>query len=132
MKLKFILTLSILLVLTIVTTMIFLLNTKKISRISFPNNQSTQNLTITLTEDGFTPNEITIKKGDTIKFVSTRDKEFWPASNLHPTHGIYPQFDPLQPIKPNLSWSFKFDKVGSWKYHDHLFPYYRGTIVVKE
>src|SRR3989344_2275114 len=74
---------------------------------------------ITETDSGFFPNELTIKKGDTVTFKSTRGKPFWPASDLHPTHGVYPDFDPKQPIDPNQTWSFKFDKVGNWKYHDH-------------
>ena len=45
---------------------------------------------VTLTENGFSPPEITINKGDTIKFKTSREKTFWPASNLHPTHSIYP------------------------------------------
>lgn len=103
-----------------------------------PQNGILQNVstgkinTISLSENGFTPNELTIKKGGTVKFVTTRDKPYWPASNLHPTHGIYPEFDPQKPIEASDSWSFKFDKVGSWKYHDHLSPYFRGTIIVEE
>lgn len=91
-----------------------------------------QTYTVNLTEEGFSPSEITINKGDTIVFTTTRNKPFWPASNIHPTHGIYPQFDPKQPIEADKDWSFTFDKVGSWKYHDHLAPLYKGVIVVNE
>lgn len=86
---------------------------------------------VTQTEDGFTPEKITIKKGDTVIFKTKRNKFFWPASDLHPTHLIYPEFDPKDPIDPKKSWSFKFEKVGTWKYHDHLAPYYTGAIEVK-
>jgi len=53
-----------------------------------------------------------------------------PASDLHLTHGIYPEFDPQEPIDPKNSWSFQFLKFGKWKFHDHLNPYYRGIINV--
>jgi hypothetical protein len=79
---------------------------------------------------GFDPPELTIKKGDRVKFVSTNDKQFWPASDLHPTHEIYSDFDPKKPIEVNSSWTFKFTKEGVWKYHDHLFPISRGVIRV--
>lgn len=87
---------------------------------------------VILTTDGFSPSEITINKGDTIKFKTTTGKPFWPASNLHPTHTIYPEFDPKEPIPPDQSWSFTFTKVGEWKYHDHLSPLYKGKITVAE
>ena len=94
-------------------------------------NRSSKTYTITETEDGFNPEKMTIKKGETITFKSTRNKFFWPASDLHPTHLIYPEFDPKDPIAPNKTWSFTFNKVGSWKFHDHLAPYYTGIITVK-
>ena len=85
---------------------------------------------INLTEDGFVPSAITVAKGDTIVFTTTRAKTFWPASDLHPTHGIYPEFDPKEPIEANQSWSFLFDKTGEWRFHDHLAPLFRGVIHV--
>ncbi len=85
---------------------------------------------VELRPDGFYPQEITIDKGDTVTFSTTRNVYFWPASDLHPTHKIYPEFDPKEPIDADKTWSFKFDKVGAWKYHDHLAPLYRGTITV--
>lgn len=86
--------------------------------------------TVVLREEGYDPATVTVTKGTTVIFTSTRNEAFWPASDLHPTHDIYPEFDPKEPIEASKSWSFRFDKVGSWKYHDHLFPYYRGTITV--
>ena len=85
---------------------------------------------VELTEEGFVPKEVTVLKGQSVTFKTSRGKIFWPASNLHPTHGIYPEFDPQEPVEPDQSWSFKFDKTGEWQYHDHLAPYYRGTIKV--
>lgn len=89
------------------------------------------NYTVTLTSNGFVPETLTINQGDTVTFKSTEGKFFWPASNPHPTHTIYPAFDPRQPIAAKDSWSFTFDRVGSWGYHDHLEPYFTGTIIVR-
>ena len=85
---------------------------------------------IDLTEQGFVPQNITISQGDTIIFSTTRGKQFWPASDLHPTHEIYPEFDPKEPILPEASWTFRFDRAGQWNFHDHLDPYFRGTVRV--
>ena len=86
---------------------------------------------VTLTPDGFKPEQITIKKGDKVTFKNTTGSPFWPASDIHPTHGIYPEFDPKEAIAKDSTWTFKFDKAGSWGYHDHLAPYFMGRIIVK-
>jgi plastocyanin len=87
---------------------------------------------ITLTEDGYVPRELTIAKGTVVAFVTENGKLFWPASNLHPSHSIYPEFDPKLPVQPDEVWSFMFEQSGEWKYHDHLAPYYTGVITVTE
>ncbi|MDZ4285143.1 MAG: hypothetical protein U1A28_04935, partial [Patescibacteria group bacterium] len=85
---------------------------------------------VELRDDGFYPPTISISPGDTIHFTTTRTEPFWPASNLHPTHALYPEFDPKKPVSPTASWTFTFSKPGSWEYHDHLAPLYRGVITV--
>lgn len=97
-----------------------------------PSVQTGNDVIITLTEDGFTPETLTIKKGTTVTFRSETGEFFWPASNLHPSHEIYPQFDPKEPIAKDKTWSFRFDRIGEWKYHDHIAPYYTGIISVSE
>lgn len=80
----------------------------------------------------FEPAELTIEKGTKVIFKNQDNSPRWPASNLHPTHGIYPEFDPREPVALGAEWSFVFDKAGSWKFHDHLLPGTRGSITVKE
>ncbi len=88
---------------------------------------------IVLTEEGFEPSEIKITPGDTIVFSATSSYEnlYWPASNIHPTHSLYSEFDPLKPIEPDATWSFTFAKKGEWRFHDHLRPYQTGVITVE-
>lgn len=87
--------------------------------------------TITLTENGFEPQEVSISKGETVRFDSKlTDREFWPASNQHPTHGLLPAFDPKRPLAPNESWTFTFDTLGAWPFHDHLASQNQGTVYV--
>ena len=87
--------------------------------------------TVIMNKDSFEPETLTIQKCTKVVFENQDKVSRWPASNLHPTHGIYPEFDPLQPIEPGSVWSFVFDKVGSWRYHDHLAPSTRGTVIVE-
>jgi len=88
--------------------------------------------TITLTEDGFLPAELQVKVGETVTFVSKLGKPFWPASHPHPSHTIFPEFDPKQAVAADGTWEFTATKVGTWGYHDHLAPYYTGTLIITE
>jgi len=77
-------------------------------------------VTITLTKNGFVPNEIYINRGTTVVFNTTAGNPFWPASDLHPFHTIYSAFDPKGPVAATSTWSFTFDKDGHWSFHDHI------------
>lgn len=85
---------------------------------------------VELRKDGFYPSDLSIKKGEMVTFTTSRTNFYWPASDIHPSHGVYPEFDPKVPINPNKSWTFEFDKIGIWKFHDHLAPSFKGTITV--
>lgn len=87
---------------------------------------------VTLTNNGFSPDSITVHKGETVTFKTKRGVSFWPASNTHPSHGIYPEFDPKRALSSDESWSFTFTKPGRWGYHDHLTPSMTGTVIVLE
>ena len=86
---------------------------------------------LTLTSDGFVPAELRVKVGERITFVTTTGKPFWPASDPHPSHTFHPELDPEKPVPPETSWSFTTTKPGTWRYHDHLAPYYTGTLIVE-
>jgi plastocyanin len=120
--------LSLLLLTCAAGILLLLLNQSSSSPTTTPTGKTYE---VILDENGFSPAEIEIKPGDFIKFNTSLSEAFWPASDLHPTHGIYPEFDPQEPIDPDKSWTFQFLKSGRWKYHDHLSPYNRGTIIVQ-
>jgi plastocyanin len=86
---------------------------------------------VSYTEAGFTPATLTIRQGDTVVFQNNSARGFWPASDEHPTHTIYPEFDPKRVVAAGESWSFKFDKKGTWKYHDHRAASLGGTVIVQ-
>ena len=88
-------------------------------------------VTVTYGDGGFSPDRIEIDVGWEIRFVNESDGPFWPASNIHPTHQVYPRFDPYTPVRPGEAWSFTFDRAGFWRYHDHLTPSNGGLIVVR-
>ncbi len=85
---------------------------------------------IKMVKNGFVPPSLQIKTADTINFINQDKIDRWPASNIHPTHSIYPEFDPQKAIKPGESWQLKFDRAGTFKFHDHLSPSLGGAITV--
>jgi plastocyanin len=85
---------------------------------------------IQMTSKGFEPKEVTITQGEEVVFKNNDTVSRWPAADFHPTHGTYPEFDPLDGIAPGGYWKFKFDKTGTWRMHDHLIPHFTGTITV--
>jgi plastocyanin len=91
----------------------------------------TSNLTVTYDGSSFTPAILTIQKGQTVTFMNSSDESMWVASDPHPTHINYPQFDAKKDYKPGESYTFTFDRVGSWGYHNHEHSGVKGTIIVK-
>ena len=87
--------------------------------------------TVSYTSSGYSPSVVTIRAGDTVKFVNNSSNNMWPASDPHPTHTNYPEFDPMTSISPGGQWSFTFSKPGTWGYHDHLTPGKTGTVIVQ-
>lgn len=81
---------------------------------------------------GFVPDRLEIGVGETVVFVNASGADFWPASNIHPTHEILPEFDSLEPVPSGQVWEFVFDEAGQWQYHDHLNPSEGGVVIVAE
>jgi len=94
------------------------------------NGKADGAVVIRRTATGFEPSTVTIHQGETVTFINDSAKPDWPASNVHPTHQIYSEFDPKRPLAPGESWPFTFTKVGEWKFHDHLQANVTGLIVV--
>jgi plastocyanin len=87
---------------------------------------------ISITANGFNPKEIKITKGTKVIFTNNDTTQHWPASGPHPAHTLYPGFDALKGLAQGETYTFTFDKVGEWPYHDHLNPSVTGKIKVVE
>ncbi len=96
-------------------------------------NLETSVAAVVIDENGnFSPSEVKIKKGGKITWTNKSSRAVWPASAVHPTHQELPGFDALRGISAGESYSFRFDKPGSWRYHDHLNPALTGVVRVSE
>ena len=87
-------------------------------------------LTVMFTGGEFAPKRVEIEAGQAVVFVNDSNDLVWPASNIHPTHQIYPEFDPKAPILAGDTWELTFEKAGFWRYHNHLNPSQSGLVVV--
>lgn len=106
-----------------------------------PNDPKTY--VVEMTAQNFSPKILSIKAGDTVKFINKDTMNHWPATNFHPTHTNYPgsdinncgqttpMFDSCKALAPNESFEFTFNSKGSWDYHDHINGNFSGTIVVQ-
>ncbi len=105
-------------------------------------NKGVVTATITLTDDGFRPTEVTVRRGEAVRWVNDSGAEMWPASAVHPTHSIYPQksandclgssFDACRRIPRGGTWEFTFTYAGDWKFHDHVQPANTGIVHVTQ
>lgn len=100
---------------------------------------------ITYTDAGYLPKELKIKLGDTITWKNQSSVGSWVGSALHPTHTVYSgtslqehcpdtantSFDECKSSQPGESWSFTFNKKGTWRYHNHVMPSHSGSIIVE-
>ena len=112
---------------------------------SSDENMHMQAISVTYTDEGFTPKNMTIVKGDTVTFINKSSRDVWPASAMHPTHTVYDgtslsqhcpdttatAFDSCESVAPDSSWTFTFTKAGEWTYHDHLNPRNTGKVIVE-
>jgi plastocyanin len=81
--------------------------------------------------DMFDPATVTVKKGDTVKFVNQGASQAKIESDPHPTHLDNPDLN-LGLLDIGKSLSVIMNKVGTWKYHNDLNTTERGEIIVTE
>lgn len=95
---------------------------------------------VTYGTGGFSPSEVTIKKGGTVTWTNRGGAALWVASAMHPTHALYDGTTLEQhcavgggfdQCANGTTYSFTFTKVGTWKYHNHENPSHFGSVVVE-
>jgi len=109
----------------------FILNEKRNSKEKELNIDKNEVIEVLISDEGFKPKQITISKETIIIWKNVGNNFHWPASDFHPTHKEYPtkkqgclgsNFDACEGLERDETYSFTFDKLGSWSVHDHLYP----------
>ena len=90
-----------------------------------------QKTEVQVTGAAFSPNVAEIKVGDIVAWVNNDTVAVQVQSNPHPTHTDYPPLNSIGVLQAGQSKSLKFDKTGTYRYHNHLNPGTQGTVVVK-
>ncbi len=84
------------------------------------------------TDNGFSPNEVTVSVGDAVRWINKSSRPMWVASNNHPEHTILPTFDQFTTSAVGESYTYTFEKSGTWRYHDHVNASREGVVRVVE
>jgi plastocyanin len=82
--------------------------------------------TINIVNMVFTPPQITVQKGGTVTWTNNDKTTHTVIDDLANVGGPN-----SGDIAPGASYSFTFNKTGSFQYHCRIHPSMRGTIVVK-
>jgi plastocyanin len=102
---------------------------------SNPSATTTEQATtasVVINKDGFLPATIKVKKGTTVTWTNQDASPHRVASDPHPTHEGLPGLDSGEPLAKGDTYSFTFEKTGTFTYHDHLNPMtLQATVVIE-
>lgn len=85
---------------------------------------------VAISDQGFIPPIISIKKGETIVWINQSKNTVSINSDPHPTHGSFPLLN-LGNVAAGESTKQTFSNEGTYAYHNHLNPSQTGTILVR-
>ena len=96
-----------------------------------PIDTTAEIIVVTYIDKEFSPKEIAVALGQTVRFVNESSGNMWVASDVHPSHEILPEFDNKEAVGNGESYEFTFTEIGQWNYHNHVNPVAIGTITVE-
>lgn len=91
-------------------------------------------VTITFSDQGVTPAQVTVKSGETVQWVNNSSKAVSVASDPHPIHTANLELTNGQfvaQLAPGASVTLTLTKKGTWGFHDHLSPSVKGKVTVE-
>lgn len=100
-------------------------NPSSVSPTSMSNQEN-----VTLTQDDFSPRTLTIKAGTMVVWTNKSGDDATVNSDPHPIHTDYPPLN-LGNFADGGTLNLRFDKPGTYGYHNHLNPAEKGTIIVQ-
>lgn len=86
---------------------------------------------VDIAAEGFVPRTLQVTKGTKVVWVNRDAVPHQVASDPYPDRSALPALFSEKPLAAEGTYSFTFDKVGEWAYHDYLHPELSATIQVK-
>lgn len=94
-------------------------------------DEKTDEVTIVFTEEGFSPQEVTVAKGAVVRVQNNSSQRVQFSSDDHPTHRLNEGMN-LPILAPGESDTFIAQEAGEWGFHDHINASFVGTLTVSE
>ena len=86
---------------------------------------------VSITKNGFVPATIQIKKGSQVTWTNNDTSPHQVITDPHPSHTNLKGLD-SDPLAAGESFTFTFEKTGTYGYHDEMNPLIiKGTVIVK-
>lgn len=86
-------------------------------------------VTIRITDSGFVPSDIFIKRGTQVVWTNETHSDQRIASDPYPSHTSLPGLF-SDNIAPQATYAYAFEKSGHWGYQDFLHPTINGNVHV--
>lgn len=113
---------------------VFLFNKDKpkpVFETASPTQRQGRIYTVFYTSGVFSPTNIQINLGDTMRFRNDSLSSIRVISDSHPEHNLLPGFDSISDIPSQGLFSYTFVTKGIFGYHNEKDPTQGGTIIVK-
>lgn len=94
-------------------------------------NYASRIYTVYYTSGVFSPTNLQINVGDTVRFFNDSLLPIRVVSDPHPKHDALPGFDSISEVPSQGTFSFTFTKRGIFDYHNERRVEQKGTIIVK-
>lgn len=86
---------------------------------------------ISITEDGFVPQNVKVSRGTIVVWRNVDGEPHHVSATKNPGHSSQTLFDSNTNLDTNGRYRFQFNQPGTYSYHDALKPQYNAVIVVK-
>ncbi|HEX8763474.1 MAG TPA: cupredoxin domain-containing protein [Candidatus Saccharimonadales bacterium] len=94
--------------------------------------QAVANATVAITADGFSPQTIRIKKGESITWVNKGAASHHVVADPFPSGDSLPSLNSDGPLAQDEAYTKTFEDSGTFNYHDQLNPAsFHGTVIVE-
>lgn len=96
-----------------------------------PKSYTSRTYTVFYTNGVFSPTNLQINIGDTVRFLNDSLFPIRVVSDPHPDHTDLPGFDSISDIPLQSVFTFTFVKRGIFDYHNEKKVEQKGTVIVK-